>query len=179
MDINLPILAYYPADDSKFIDPLYIPYQKTNVPLDDKGCYIPVNSWENMGNPNYVNPAHYRREWNMDFERIHPNDPCPGGWKSAGNGMCVRTREEEHSSNFYTPTSFGVKYQYFNGYTTGSPLNGKPCKPVLVDQDDSPTIKNASRNPFTGNFVVYHDPKVNVNSIKYSGLPSRHSYLGI
>ena len=175
MDINLPFLAHYPKDDSKFIDPMFVPYQRKNIPLDNQGCYIPVNTWSSMGNPNYVNNDHYRREWNMDFKKMYASDPCPGGWKDAGNGICVAVRQEAHDSNFYADKMFKVKYQYPNGYTVNN-KNG-PCV-ALNDQDDSPAVKAASLNPNTGRFVVYHDPNPNKNSKKYGGLPSRSSYLG-
>ena len=176
MDVNLPFEKYYPPDDHLFTDPLFVPYQRKNIPLDDQGCYIPVNSWSDMGNPNFVNEAHYRREWNLDFKRLY-GDPCPGGWRSAGNGMCVKVREEGNQSNFYTDDLFKVKYQYHNGYTVDT--RNIPCdkRPPLRNQADSPTFKGASLNPKTGNYVLYYDPIPNKNENRYGGLPSRDSYL--
>lgn len=170
MDINLPISAYYPKDDSLFIDPLYFPYQKREIPLDNKGCYAQHNQRSVIGNPNYVNKDHYRMDWNMDFKRIHPNDPCPAGFLPVGDGMCSAIREETHDSSFYTDKMYSVRNQYFDGYSVGV---RQTC-----DGMDYPTFSNGSLNPFTGNYVVYHKPKPKTVSEKYSMTPLRHSYLG-
>lgn len=177
MDINLPFIEYYPPGDAMFIDPMYVPYLRKDVPMDDQGCRLEVNTWKHMGNPNYVNEAHYRREWNKDFKKIHPNDPCPAGFGDAGNGYCIAIREEAHSSDFYTDKRFAVKYQYFDGYTIDSKKEMQR-RPVLRNQDDAPTFKAASNNPHTGRFVVYHDPMPSKNTNKYGKLPTRASYLG-
>lgn len=203
MDLDISILDYYPLKDKKFIDPMYIPYLKVNIPLDDQGCYIPVSSTADMGNPNYVGPTQFRREWNYDFKRMYPNDPCPAGWSSAGNGICVAIREEGHSSDFYTDKLFGVKYQYFNGYSSGVSennhnLHNYPGKNVHYEKRyrenigdntcdnnkkeylvEFPNFTAASNNPNTGKYVIYHDNLPNKNQNKYGGLPTRSSYLGI
>jgi hypothetical protein len=177
MDANTPISEYYPKDDSIYIDKMYAPYQTQKFPIDNEGCYINLNTWKQMGNPNYVNPAHYRREWNWDFKKLSPNDPCPAWSKDLGNGYCVKVREEGHSSNFYTSDIFAVKYQYFDGYTLDKKKDMLPS-PALSSQYDSPTFKAASINPWTGKWVIYHDVLPNKNALKYGNLPSRSSYLG-
>lgn len=177
MDANTPIAEYYPFSNEKYIDKMYAPYQTKKLPIDDQGCFLNINTWKPMGNPNYVNDAHYRREWNKDFKKLHPNDPCPAWAKDLGNGYCIAVREEGHSSNFYTDNIFAVKYQYFNGYTLDN-MNTMTQNPPLSNQYDQPTFKGASLNPFTGQWVVYHDPKNNKNTLKYGNLPSRSSYLG-
>jgi hypothetical protein len=180
MDINLPILAYYPKDNSKFVDPMYVPYERRKVPIDNEGCYVTLNNTQKMGNPNYVHPDHYRLDWNWDFLRLYPNDPCPGGWRDAGNGFCTRVKDEFHESSFYTKDQFEVQYQYRNGYTVDlrnhhnvKNLNRKYGKADL-------TFDAASVNPQTGAYVTYFEPKNKyTKSNKYGGLPSRLSYMGI
>jgi hypothetical protein len=177
MDTNTSIASYYPNSDEYYIDKMYAPYQTKKLPIDNQGCYLNINTWKPMGNPNYVNEAHYRREFNKDFKKLNPNDPCPAWSKDLGNGYCIAVREEEHSSNFYTEGLFGVKYQYYDGYT----LDNKKTmtqNPALSSQYDEPTFKAASSNLFTGRFVIYHNNIPNPNSLKYGNLPSRSSYLG-
>jgi len=177
MDYSRPFLDYYPNSDEQFIDPMYVPYQTKRLDIDNQGCYLNINTWKPMGNPNYVNPASYRREWNRDFKKLNPNDPCPAWAKDLGNGYCVAVREEGHSSNFFTEDLFRVKHQYFDGYTLDNKLDMQQ-KPALSSQYDAPTFKAASNNPYTGRWVVYHDPTPNRNTLKYGNLPSRSSYLG-
>lgn len=178
MDINLPISSFYPKDDSKFIDPMYVPYQREKMPIDNQNCYINLNRWKHNGDPKFVHPDHYRIDWNQNFQRIHPSDPCPSGWTDTGNndGMCTRVPEE--SSNFYTSKQFRVQHQYFNGYTVNPNKNLKSKKNSAVNIEDSPTFSGASMNPHTGNYVIYFDPKPHKNSVKYNKLPTRSSYLG-
>jgi hypothetical protein len=180
MDINLPIYGYYPKDGTKFIDPLYAPYQTQKIPIDDEGCYAQKSPWKSVGNPNYVNNDHYRMDWNMDFKRLYPNDPCPAGTSEpvagSGSGMCVSTRQEAHDSTFYSQNMYRVHNQYFDGYSVS---NDKECwKTKPINRKMDPTFKAASFNPFIGDYVIYHEPKTNINSTKYNNLPSRHSYLG-
>jgi hypothetical protein len=200
MDINLPIGGYYPQDDSKYIDAMYVPYLKTKVSIqenkkikkpndwstpqenqtnDKDTCYIDVNTWQNMGNPNMVHNDQYKIGWDQTFQKIYPWNPCPGGWVDRGNGICDRANDESYQSEFYTKDQFAVQYQYRNGYTVD--LRQKQNRDNLTSkygQEQMP-MKAASVNPFTGNYVVYHEPKPSKSTVKYGGLPSRHSYLGI
>lgn len=178
MQHNQPLISYYPSDDSKFVDPMYVPYQRKNMPIQGEGCYHPVNTWKKHGCPEMVHPDHIRRGWNMDFLRIHPNDPCPAGMVDIGNGYCSRTYQQAHESNFATSEHFAAKYQYHNGYTI-SPQDYESRKRLTVyDIPNSEPFLNRSANPHTGQYVVYHDPLPNQASQKYGIMPTRHSYLG-
>jgi hypothetical protein len=182
MDINLPILGYYPKDNSRFVDPMYAPYEKIPVALGDKGCHVNVSTWQNMPNVNMVHPDQWKMNWNQDFKRLYPNDKCPPGFVSSTNndGMCSRGWEEAYDSNFYTPNQFGVANQYWDGYTANS---RNPANKIQIYErfpgNDNPTFSASSINPWNGDRVVYFEPKHNKNSTKYNLLPSRRSYLGV
>lgn len=182
MDVNLPILSYYPKDNSKFVDPLYVPYERRRVPIDPNcpSCYIATNTTQKMGNPNYVHPDQFRLDWGWDFMKLYPNDQCPPPWVDAGNGMCTRARDEFHESSFYTKDQFEVQYQYRNGYTVDlrNPNNVENLNRKYGKADQP--FDAASVNPQTGMYVTYFDPKNQyTKSNKYGGLPSRWSYMGI
>lgn len=172
MYANTSILSQYPADGSKYIAPMYVPYQRTRVPTKGSGCYQDINTWKKQGSPYLVNPDQVRRGWNMDFLKIHPNDPCPAGWKDNGDGICVRVRQEGHKSSFYTSDQFAVKYQYHDGYSSGRQ------NPKLQPKTPTSPFQNRSVNPHTGKYVEYHIAKPNKAANKYGGNPSRYSYLG-
>lgn len=190
MDINLSIGGYYPKDDSKFLDPLFAPYLKTRLPIsepknnkrqtkDNDICYIDVNTWQQMGNPNMVPKDSYKIGWGWEFQKLYPTDQCPGGWVDRGNGMCSRANDESAQSEFYTKDQFAVQYQYRNGYTVDlRSLKNRDDLNSKYGQEDM-AVKAASVNPHTGNWVVYYDPKPSQSTVKYGGLPSRYSYLGI
>lgn len=182
MYLNMPFGSYYPPDNSKFIDPLYVPYLNKNAPLvkGDKTCHAPINTWPKTSNckePSFY-PDHLRVGWNMDFQRIHPQDPCPAGFvdKGENNGMCTRVHQTGHESNFYTDEGFKVKYQYDNGYT----VNPKDTKSInyLKSLDPHPELEQRSVNPYTGQYVAYFEPPSNVTTNTYGRAPVRHSYLG-
>ena len=176
MDWEHSYLDYYPQDDAVFIDPMYAIYQRVNVPLDNQ-CYLPVNTAEDMGNPNFIDESVYRREWNNDFAVLNPLDPAPAGWSKVYNTNYRTKIEEEGTRNgtFYTDKDWRVKYQYFDGYTVNrlNPNNLKKRYP-----DDSPTWKSESLNPQTGNWVLYKQTLPQQRLNKYGALPSRSSYLG-
>ncbi len=191
MDINLPVGDYYPKNNSKFVDPMFVPYQRKALLIDGstynphgenaEQCYLSINTWKKTFNPNYVHPDRIRRGWNWDYLNIEPGDPCPGGFRKDPNrnDLCVRIKEEAHDSSFYSKDMFAVKHQYKNGYTVN--LNDDKLEIERVNRYDNgpPTFVNGSVNPYTGQWVVYNDPKNNGKYNKYGGLPSRNSYLGI
>ncbi len=200
MDINLPILGYYPENDLKFIDPMFVPYQTAKLPIDQDKCFINASTWKNMGNPNYVHPDHFRMDWNLDMQKLHPNDPCPAGWMDKGenNALCTRVPDPAMQGSFYTDQQFAVQYQYPNGYTLDSRYGSTSLPPKQLenrlltphrnilpvfeqknDSTDSPTFKAASLNPRTGNYTLYYNVKQTGKEGKYGILPSRWSYLGI
>lgn len=180
MYANLPISAYYPKNDSKFIDPMYVPYMDKSLLISKNSkCKTPVNTWPKSGckHPD-IHPDTIRIGWNMDFQRLHPQDKCPAGWKDSGknDGLCVRVHQGGHESNFFTSSEFAVKYQYFDGYTV-SPKD-KEKVDYLNSLDPHPELQQRSVNPFTGKYVVYFDPPANSISEKYGRAPVKHSYLG-
>jgi hypothetical protein len=187
MYVNLPIGSYYPKNNQKFLDPLYVPYQDKSFPIfkdggtDGKGkvCKTPLNTWpKNSCSPD-IYPDTLRIGWNMDFQRVHPQDKCPAGWKDSGenDGVCKRMWQGGHESNFYTDKTFQVEYQYFDGYAV-QPTN-KKSNGYLKSLDPHPTLEQRSVNPYTGEYVTYFEPPPNKSSLKYSKVPSRHSYLGM
>lgn len=195
MDTNLPILGYYPKNNEKFIDPMYVPYLSHALPIGGKDpknsrgvtnvlnnqCFLPINTWKHTANWNFVHPDHLRRGWQWDYLNIEPDDPCPGGFEKNNNGtakgMCSRIKEEEHDSSFFTDSEFRVKNQYPAGYTIHPNETRKLAS--LNRYDTGPSFQNYSNNPYTGEWVRYYDMKPNVNGTKYGTLPSRSSYLGI
>lgn len=178
MEHNQPLISYYPPDDSKFVDPMFVPYQNKNVPIEGEGCYIPVNSWVKQGCAAMVHPDQVRRGWNMDFLRIHPNDPCPPGWVDVGNGFCSRAHQQGHESTFSTDQHFAAKYQYHDGYTVNPQDTEASDRLKNFDVPNSEAFLNRSVNPYTGKYVVYHDPRPHPASQRYGKTPARHSYLG-
>jgi len=180
MQHNQPLLSYYPKDNSKFVDPMYVPYQRKLVSMggDDSTCKHPVNTWKKNGSSSMVHPTHIRKELNMDFLKIHPNDPCPAGWTDKGDGFCSRTHQQAHESSFSTKDHFSVKHQYHDGYSA-SPKDGiSKIKLNNFDLKNSEAFLNRSVNPHTGEYVIYHEPRPHYGSSKYGRVPSRHSYLG-
>ena len=186
MDINLPFSSYYPNDGSKFIDPLFVPYQRTDVPFrekepftgneaDDSTCSLSVNTWKHTANWNMVSPAHLRRGWDQTFLNINPQDPCPGGFQKGVDGLCYRVREEARDSSFYTKTQFAVANQYPDGYT----IDTRRPYEYPIHNDDRPAFQGYSVNPATGLRVRYHELKPNSHRQQYGLLPTRYSYLGM
>ena len=177
MDVNQPILSQYPPDGSKYIDPLYVPYQRTNVSLGGEGCYHPTNSWVKQGSPAMFSKDHVRKGWNMDFQLLHPNDSCPPGYGKTEGGFCTKIHEQSNDSNFYTDNEYTVKYQYHDGYTINPKDRISAAK--LERMDTAPTFQTRSVNPHTGKYVVYFDNNPNKVYEKYGRNPARHSYLGL
>ena len=178
MQHNQPLISYYPSDNSKFVDPMYVPYQRTLLPMQGDGCLHPVNTWKNHGCPSMVHADHLRRGWNMDFLKMHPNDSCPAGWTDAGNGFCTRTYQQAHESNFATSDHFAAEYQYHDGYTVSPQDHQGHQRLASYDVPNSETFVNRSVNPHTGQYVVYHEPRPHPAQQRYGGAPARHSYLG-
>lgn len=182
MQHNQPLLSYYPRDNSKFIDPLFIPYQRKLVEIDGSKngqvCKHEINTWKKNGSSSMVHSGHIRKGLNMDFLRVHPSDPCPGGWTDVGDGFCSRTHQQAHESNFYTDKQFAVKHQYHDGYSISQRDQISKIKLNNYDLKNSETFLNRSVNPHSGEYVVYHESKFHPRSSKYGIVPSRHSYLG-
>ncbi len=185
MNVNLPVWGYYPPNNKKFIDPLYIPYQKQCINFNNHDFDMMVN--DGIQNPNdgggmcgyktmkkqgefdgLVNPALVRKGWGMGFQLLHPKDPCPEGWTKGEDGWCVENEPEFGNNGLYSKDAFVPKYQYWNGY---APLLKDPNRRQINEFD------NKSNNPYTGEYVVYHNPKPSTNRNKYGYLPSRDSLI--
>lgn len=167
MEVNLPVWDYYPKNDKVYIDPLYVPYQNVPVKVGDNVC--PLNPWKKQGSDLSVNPALVRKCWGLDFQKMHPDKDrfCPVGWTPDKDGWCVSS-EPEFEGTFYTDKQFAPKYQYWDSY---APRIKEPIKRQLNNFD------NRSINPFTGDYVMYHNSKPSSNRSKYGHLPSKDSYL--
>ncbi len=167
MEYNGDIWSQYPKDDKYYIDPLYVPYQKTPIKTECGVC--PYNGWKKPGNPLATNPALERRGWGMDFVKMHPDKDhqCPYGWTPAEDGWCV-SAEPEYEGTLYSDKAFVARWQYWDSYA-----------PRLKDPSKRQTnsFDQRSVNPFTGNYVIYHNSKPNALRGKYGHLPARDSYL--
>jgi len=172
MDINLPLWGYYPKDNKKFIDPLYVPYQTTKVTTDVDGFEqeCEVNPWPKQGYASgEVNPALVRRGWGLSYMRMHPDKDrkCPEGWTEGEFGWCA-SGEPEFKGTLYTNKAFVPAYQYWGGY---APRIKDPMKRRINEFD------NRSVNPWTGDYVLYHTPFPSSMRNKYGSMPSKDSLL--
>ena len=168
MNVNLPIWGYYPKGDEYFIDPQYVPYMKTLVDTEDGKCE--VNTWAKQGYADgFVNPALVRRGWGLDFQLMHPDkDPCPEGWTKGVDGWCAANEPEFGDNGLYTKDAFVAKYQYWGGY---APRLADP-RYKEINQFDQKSV-----SPWTGNYVVYQNPKPSSDREIYGHLPAKDSYL--
>ena len=167
MDANLPISSYYPKDNSPFIDPMYVPYQNQSIQTECGVCE--VNTWKKQGyRSGFVNPALVRKGWGMDFQLLHPRDLCPSGWSKGVDGWCAANEPEFGDHGLYSKDAFVPTYQYFDSY---APQLKNPRYRDMNEFDPK------SVNPFTGDYVVYHNPQYNSSRLKYGSLPSKDGYL--
>ena len=170
MNLNLNGWDYYPQNNKKFIDPLYLPYQNVLARSNNDGQMCPMNGFklDAQGNDLMVNPALVRRGWGMDFQLMHPDNPCPTGWaRNGGDGWCYQTQENFGKNGLYSEKAFVAKFQYFDAYGVN---------PLKVTRGIN-EFDNHSVNPYTGDFVVYNTPKPARNNTKYQVLPSKDSLL--
>ena len=173
MITNLPVWSYYPKNDQDFIDPMYVPYLKYQLPVKDaQGGFqtCPVNTWAKQGyDDGFVNPDLVRRGWGSNFMLMHPDkDPCPEGWTKGVDGWCVENEPEFGDFGLYSKDAFVPKYQYWNSY---APRLWNPNDRELNEFDQK------SVNPFTGNYVSYSKSYPSDTRAKYGSLPSKDSYL--
>lgn len=170
MLVNLPVWGYYPKDNSKFVDPLYIPYQDTWMKT-KSGETCPVNTWEVQGYADgFVNPALVRKGWGLTFQLQHPDkDPCPEGWSKI-NGMCVENEPEYggQDAGLYSVNSFTPKYQYWDSYTQRN-------QNAFVREINE--FDNRSINPFTGDMVSYMTSYPSSSTTRYGKLRSKDSLI--
>jgi hypothetical protein len=169
------VLSYYPPNDSKFIDPMYVPYQDTTRRSAD-GCAVPVNTWpKGTTSDDYTPPGTTREGWYQDFLRLHPSDPCPPGWRDVGDGFCSKVHTSAHNGTFYTKDAFQAYYQYQAGYTV--PRSDEKSMKKLERQTPVDALAQKSINPHTGNFVQYYSPRPTA-AHRYNISPTRIGYLG-
>ena len=167
MEVQLPVWKYYPQNDQYFIDPLYVPYTRTLV--NTPGGVCGRNTWKKQGYADgFVHPELVRKGWGLGFQLLHADkDPCPEGWTKGVDGWCVEN-EPEFQGTLYTDKAFVPRYQYWDSYA-----------PKLIN----PRAKQISEfdmksvNPYTGNYVVYFNPKPSETRIKYGSLASKDSLL--
>ena len=100
----------------------------------------------------------------MEGENIIQQDNTP---LAIENGWCT-VEKPEYEGTFYTKDAFVARYQYWDSY---APRLKDPNKRQLN------TFDQRSINPFTGNFVMYHNSKPNGLRSKYGWLPSKDSML--
>ena len=161
MDVNLPVWKYY---DQGFVDPLYVPYQRTPVTRYGQTCE--VNTWKNQGCSELVHPELVRSGWGLDFQRMHADkDPCPHGWEKGAEGMC-HAEEPEFEGTLYTDRAHVPKYQYWNGYTS------RDVNTREISQFDQKSV-----HPETGKYQVSHQSYNSSPRGKYGRLSSRESFL--
>lgn len=167
MEINLPVWGYYPKNNQYFIDPMYAPY--TRELADTGGGICGLNTWAKQGYADgFVNPALVRKGWGLDFQLLHPQDPCPDGWNKDKTGWCTANKPEFGDHGLYSKDAFVPKYQYWDGY---APQLAQP-RYKEINQFDMRSV-----NPWTGDYVVYHHPKPSSNRAKYGYLPSKDSLI--
>ena len=139
-------LDYYPTDDSKFIDPLYKPYQKVKLYTDpEKKSFINVYQWEKENIEEKYGKDRYPEIKGLTYLRINPINPCMPGYVDAGNGYCKK--EDIHQTFFYTK-EYDRKNQFLTGY-------GEDLK--LEDEGEKDySLRNFSINPHTGRRIEYY-----------------------
>ena len=175
MELNLSVWDYYPRDGGTFVDPLYIPYMpvsETIVGADgevSKSCPVRGGNWKQQGYPTgMVNPALVRKGWGMDFQLLHPGDPCPEGWTKGEDGWCVENEPEFGDHGLYSKYAFVPKYQYWESY---APRAKDPAFRELTPFDMK------SVNPWTGDYNVSFISKPASIRAVYGRLPVGNSYI--
>ena len=165
MNTNLSVWDYYKRDNSKFIDPLYVPYQRKNV-LKEDGQICQVNTWKTQGSN--VNDGLVRNGWGLNFQLLHPDDPCPNGWVKGSEGWCFKHTPEYGENGLYSKHAFIAKNQYWDGHTKGSSRN-TPRKHNGFD--------NRSINPWTNQYIVHQESNPSKSRDKYNLMSFKDSYL--
>lgn len=168
MNTNLPIWDYYPKDDSKFIDPMYVPYQDTLTYTKDGLC--PINKWPKQNCVgSMVDPLREKRGWGRSFQLLHPDkDPCPEGWTKVNNGFCLANKPDYGNHGLYSEDAFVPKHQYWDGYAP---------RRVDFDKDHVGEFDMRSQNPYTGNLVKYFESRPVNTGRKYGRMPSKDSLI--
>ena len=169
METNLPVWGYYPKDDRFFVDPLYAPYMRNLVRTND-GQVCEVNLTPKMGCPGgTIHPGLVRKGWGLNFQLLHPTDPCPESWtKDKESGWCFANEPEFGDHGLYSEDAFVPKYQYWNGY---APRLQNPRFRELTSFDQK------SVSPWSGDYTQQYLPKPSSNRGVYGHLPSKDSYL--
>lgn len=204
METNLSVWDYHNKDDSKFIDPLYLPYQKTLIRNHD-GQMCPYNPFLKQGeyydpkNPSPTAKIHresVKKGKGMTFQLEFPGlMQCPSGFFKDEKGFCHQ-KEMHIQPIFYSNEAPGRKYHYFNGYTK----NPKDIGFIPADINDNGNRRLTNRipdpacnaktpgkcklsefdfkseNPHTGNYNL-NARGVSTLNHKYGLLATKDSYL--
>lgn len=165
MNVNLPVWGYYNRNDSKFTDPLYVPYQKKLVDTPDGTCE--VYGSKKLGSEHMVDRRLVRKGWGHSFMLQHPDtDQCPHGFTKGKDGWCAENEPEFGDHGLYSEHAFVAKHQYHDGYAPRNP------KRTEINNFDMRSI-----NPYTGNYVMYHTSRPSEDKNKYGTLASKDHYL--
>jgi len=143
-DLNLPVWAYY---SKGFIDPLYLPYQKTKVvannPNDPRGptsCQIEVFPAKSNGSPLSFNQEEVRKGKFLNFQRQYTTDPCPPNYSKGKGNWCIQD-DPEYEPIFYTDKAF-LPVKRFN--PPASVYKGRPDRSNYGYTVDYSPYKNAN-----------------------------------
>ena len=187
MQVQSSIWDSYPRDGSKFVDPLYVPYQNTDVVTFRDGVQetCPVNPYKLSLQGKYYDPSKtpqenrgatlhrqlVRTSRGRSFQLMDPLEACPVDFvKDETTGYCHQAQLPIEGT-FYTKDAFVPRHQHFEGHTL------KRNRSINHRYEHSPFDKK-SVNPFTGRYVIYHESKPNPNRLKYGHMPMTSSLLG-
>lgn len=148
MDLS-QTLDYYPRDDSKFIDPLYQPYQKVKLYTNpEETSFVNVYPWEKKNIEEKYGKNRYPDIKGLTYLRVNPVNPCMPGYVDIGNGYCKK--EERYDTFFYTK-EHDDKNPFFIGY-------GEDLRAAHIDKngEKDSSLRNFSVNPHTGRRIEYH-----------------------
>lgn len=177
MEVNLPIWGYYnqPAKAgqpaTKFIDPMYVPYQPSLIYDANSDQMCPINEWafvQQRDKKSNYDSGRVRQNMGWTFQRQNPSGPCPEGWTKSVDGYCIQA-EPESRGTMYTDKHFAPMYQYWDAYTTET-----------VHNPEISPFDMFSINPYSGEMEQYFTSKTKShNSVlqKYRTMPSTDSLL--
>jgi hypothetical protein len=148
MEINLPVARYY---SKNFTDPLYVPYQKTYVEVEDEWGKMscPVYRWPQQGSSAFVNPALVKVGWGKSFQRKHPRTSCPPGYTEGAEGWCMEVAPDFESA-FYKEKQ--MKHDYTSHVHPSAPAYSFPGP--RGPPNEYPKVKNARFEYAARNFPM-------------------------
>lgn len=168
---NASVWDYYPKNDSKYLSPMYAPYQPWfSRAKDGQICPAPSPFAPQGYSDGFVNEGLVRKGWGLSFMLKHTDDPCPAGWTKESDGMCYENEPEfgSYGNGLYSENAFVPKYQYWNGYTQSN-------KNAFVREINE--FDNRSINPFTGEMISYITSYPAQSTTGYGKLRSKDSLI--